>query len=88
MGPRPDLLLIGRSRFRCRTDAVEQLGAGNERNAEARRGQYQAGISGIALQIMNAALDRADGDGVGHQIRLRAGLDDEKSADLSKHVHR
>jgi hypothetical protein len=36
---------------------------------------------------MMAALDRPDGDGIGHQPRLGARLDLEKPTDLFQHRH-
>ena len=36
---------------------------------------------------MDAALDRADGDGIGDKEGLKAGLDDKQSADLAKLHH-
>jgi hypothetical protein len=37
---------------------------------------------------MDAAFDRADGDGIGHQIRLETSLDYEQSTDLAEFRHR
>jgi hypothetical protein len=36
---------------------------------------------------MLAAFHRADGDGVDHQPRLEACLDDKQSSDLAQHRH-
>jgi hypothetical protein len=36
---------------------------------------------------MDAAFDRADGDCIGHEISLEAGLDDKQSADVAKLRH-
>jgi len=36
---------------------------------------------------MLAALNRADGDGIGHQPRFRAGLDDKKATEFLQHGH-
>jgi hypothetical protein len=36
---------------------------------------------------MPAAFDRADGDGVNHQPRFKAGLDREQASDASQHCH-
>jgi len=36
---------------------------------------------------MPAALNRAERDGIDHQSRLKARLDDEKPADLLEHCH-
>jgi hypothetical protein len=56
----------------------------------ARRGRRQptnASIAGIILHVVNAALDRSDGDRVGDKIGLKARLDDKQSADLAKLRH-
>ena len=37
---------------------------------------------------MDAALDRADGDRIGNEKGLEAGLDDKQSAELAKSRHR
>ena len=60
-----------------RLHAVQQFRSGDERNPEASGCKQHAAIAGIVLHIMDTALDRPDGDGIGHQIRLEAGLDDE-----------
>ena len=67
--------------------AVEKLGTGDEGDAEAGRGEHPPGIARIALQIVGSALDRADGDGVGDKIRLKARLDDKQATDLLQHRH-
>jgi hypothetical protein len=35
---------------------------------------------------MDATLDRADGDGIGHQIRLEPRFDGEKSGEAFQHI--
>jgi hypothetical protein len=73
--------------FLRRADAVQQFGSSDKGDSEAGRSKHDARIAGIVLQIMNAAFDRPDGDGVSHKISLKAGLDDEQSTDLAKHLH-
>jgi len=68
-------------------DAVQQLGAGDEGYPEARSGKDNPGVSRIALHVVDAAFDRPHCNGIGHQIRLQAGLDDEQAADFPKHGH-
>ena len=68
-------------------DAVEQLGPGDEWYAEAGGSQQDASIAGIILHVVDAALDRSDGDRVGDKIGLKARLDDKQSADLAKLRH-
>ena len=70
-------LHIGHRQGRDRPHAVEQFGAGNERDAEAGEGQQDAAIAGIVLHVMNAALDRSDRDRVGDEKRLQTRLDDK-----------
>jgi hypothetical protein len=53
-------------------DAIEQLGPGDERNAETGSRQQHASIAWIILHIVDAAFDRADGDGIGDKIGPRA----------------
>jgi hypothetical protein len=65
--------------------AIDELRAGNKRNAEARQREQYAAVARIILHIVHAALDRSDGDGIGHQIRLEAGLDDEQSGEALQH---
>jgi hypothetical protein len=36
---------------------------------------------------MDSALDGADGDRIGYEIRLQARLDDKQATDLLKHRH-
>jgi hypothetical protein len=72
---------------RLRPDAVEQLGSGNEWNAETGNRQQHAAIARIILHIVSAAFDRADGDGIGHKESLKACLDDKQSTDLAKLHH-
>jgi hypothetical protein len=71
-----------------RPNAVQKLRSGYERDAEAGEGEQHAAIARINLHIMNAALDGAEGDGVGDQIRLQAGLDHEQATDFLQHLHR
>jgi hypothetical protein len=71
-----------------RPNAVEQLRAGHEWDAEACRRQDQAEIARVGLQVVDAPLNGADGDRVCDQIRFEARLDDEQATDLSKHLHR
>jgi hypothetical protein len=64
------------------TDAVDQLGTGDERHAKAGHGQQDSAVPWIILHIVGAALDRAKSDGIGDEKRLEARLDGEQSADL------
>jgi hypothetical protein len=73
--------------FLSRADAVEQLSAGDERHTQAGRGEDQAGVTRIILQIMDASLDGADGDRVGYEIRFQTRLDDKQATDFPKHRH-
>jgi hypothetical protein len=75
------------SRLRRGADAVEQLCAGDERDAEAGTGQDQSAVSRIALKVVDASFDGAHGDRICDEIRLEARLDDEQAANLAKHVH-
>ena len=68
-------------------DAVEQLGASDERYPEAGREQQHAAAPRIALHVMDAALDRTDGNRIGDQIGFKAGLDDEQSAKFLQADH-
>jgi hypothetical protein len=76
------------NRRRWRLDRIEQLRAGQEHHAGARDGKHPAAPSGIGIEIMVAALDRSDGDGIGHQPRFGARLDLEKPTDLLEHRHK
>jgi len=84
---------VTRGQFNCHgtgglgPDAVEQLGPGDEWHAEAGGSQQNASIAGIILHVVNAALDRSDGDRVGDKIGLKARLDHKQSADLAKLRH-
>jgi hypothetical protein len=69
-------------------DAVEQLSPRDERHAQARQPEQNAAITGIGLHVVDAALDRADGNGISHKICLKTRLDYEQSADLSEHCHK
>jgi hypothetical protein len=68
-------------------DAIEQLGPRDERDAETGSRQQHAAIAWIILHIVDAALNCADGDGIGDEIGLKARLDDKQSADLAKLHH-
>jgi hypothetical protein len=81
------LIQLLRDRLSVGPDAVEQLCAGDERDAQAGGGQDQSGIAGIILQIMDAPFDGADRDRISYQKRLQARLDDKQATDLSKHLH-
>jgi hypothetical protein len=69
----------------CRLHAVDQLRSRDERNAKAGQRQQDASIAWIILHVVGTALDRADGDGIGHEIRLEPRLDDEKSGEALQH---
>jgi hypothetical protein len=73
---------------RGRLDRIEQLRTGQEHYAGARHREHPAAPSGIGIEVMMAALDRTAGNGVGHQPRFRARLDDEQSTDLPEHCHK
>ncbi|HET9399095.1 MAG TPA: hypothetical protein VFO45_09790 [Sphingomicrobium sp.] len=80
------MLYIGNvARFRA--DTVEQLCTRDERHAEAGGRQEQPAIAGIVLKIMDTALDRADGNGIGDQERFQACLDDEQATDFLEAIH-
>lgn len=64
------------------TDAVEQLRAGDERHPKAGHGQQDSAVARIVLHIMDAALDRADGDCISDEERFQARLDGEEPAEL------
>lgn len=65
--------------------AIDQLSPGDERNPKASERQQHPAVARIILHIVSAALDRPDGDGVRHQVRLEAGLDNEQSGDALQH---
>jgi len=80
----------GRLRARRRrlgSDRIEKLGSGEEDHAGAGRSQHPAGKSRILREIMLAAFDRADGDGIGDRPRLEARFNPEKPADLLSQRH-
>ena len=77
---------LGQFGFRG-THAIQELGARDERNAQACGRQQDASISGIVLHVMNAALYGSDSDGISNEIGLKAGLDDKQSADLIESHH-
>lgn len=66
--------------------AVDQLRPSNERHAQAGKCKQHSAVARIGLHIMEAALDRADRDGIGHQIRLEPRLDGEKSGEAFQHI--
>jgi hypothetical protein len=70
-----------------RPNRIEQLGSGDEDDAGAGQGQQQAHRSRIKIDIMACPLHRADGDRIGDQPRLRAGLDCEEAADFLQFAH-
>src|SRR3954451_5249206 len=87
--PAPDGDSVGRSSKRRfgRSYGVEQLAAGKEYHAGAGDRQQPAAPAWIGVEIVGGALDRPQRDGVNHQPRLKARLDDEKSSDLFEHCH-
>jgi hypothetical protein len=70
-----------------RLDRIDQLGPGDERDAEAGESQHDPGIARILIHIMQPALDRSDGDGISHEKRLRPGLDREQAGEAMAHGH-
>jgi len=68
-----------------RFHAVEQFRSGDEWNPEASGRKQHAAIAGIVLHIMDTPLDCSDGNRIGHEIRLEAGLDDEQSGEALQH---
>jgi hypothetical protein len=64
------------------TDAVDQLGAGDEWHTKASHSQQDTAAPRIILYVMRPALDRAESDGIGDEKRLEARLDGEQSANL------
>ena len=64
-----------------RPHRIQQFGAGDEHHASAHHRQQYSRIAGIGFHIMAAALDRADGDRIGHQKRLETSLDGEQSGE-------
>jgi hypothetical protein len=70
------------------SDGIEKLGPGQENDPGAGRRQQPAAIAWILSEILLAALDRAEGDDIGHHPRFEAGLDLEKPSDFSEHRHR
>jgi hypothetical protein len=73
---------------RCGTNAVEQLRTSDKWYAKASRREQDSTVSGIVLHIMDATLDRSDGDGIGDQERFKARLDGEEPAELAECDHR
>lgn len=72
---------------RFRTNAVEQLGSRNERDAEARKGQNHPIISWIAGHVMHPAFNCSERDRISHEIGLKTRLDDKQPADLLQSCH-
>jgi len=70
-----------------RLNRIEQLGSGDEDHAGAGQRQKQAHRAWIQLDIVACPLDRADGDCIGDQPRLRAGLYGEEAADVLQFAH-
>jgi hypothetical protein len=68
-------------------DRIEQLGSGDEDDASAGQRQKQAHRAWIQLDIVACPLHRADGDRIGDQPRLRAGLDGEEAANVFQFAH-
>jgi hypothetical protein len=64
---------------------VEQLRAGQEDYTGACKGERPAAPTRINLEIVAAALDRAESDRIDHQPRLEARLDLEEATDLLQH---
>jgi hypothetical protein len=70
-----------------RLNRIEQLGSGDEDDARACEGQQQPHVSRIQINIVACPLDRSDGDRIGDQPRLGAGLDGEKAAEFLQFAH-
>ena len=68
-----------------RLHAIEQFRSGYERHAEASQRKQHSTVPRIILHVVNSALDRPDGNRIGHQIRLEAGFDDEQSGEALQH---
>jgi hypothetical protein len=76
----------GNRRLR-RSDRVEQLAAGEEDNAGAGHREQIPAEARIDFDVVAAAFDRPEGNGIDHQPRLEARLDHEQSADFAQHAH-
>jgi hypothetical protein len=70
-----------------RANRIEQFATGKEHDARAGQRQEIAAEAWIDLHVVAAAFDRAEGDGIDHQPRFEACLDDEESTDLAQHAH-
>jgi hypothetical protein len=80
----------GRSHFRHGRGGpyrIKQLGADQEDDAGAGKRQQQSADAGVGLEIVDATLDRAQGDRISHQPRLGASLDREQPANFVTHRH-
>lgn len=69
---------------RLRFDGVQKLRACQEYHPCARQRQQPAAHARIGLEVVPAALYRADGDCIGHQPRFEARLYGEKAAEFSQ----
>jgi hypothetical protein len=70
-----------------RLHAVQKLCSSDKGYTEAGKRQQNAAIARVILHIVDAALDRPDGDCIGHQIRFEACLDREESGEALQHIH-
>jgi len=74
-------------RDRLGLHGIEELGSSDEDDAGAGHRQQQAHRSRIEVDVVACPLHRADGDRIGDQPRLRAGLDCEEAADGLQFAH-
>jgi hypothetical protein len=73
---------------RLRFYGIQQFWSGDEHDAGAGSRKQPSAKARILLEVMLAALDRAESDRVSDHPRLEAGLDPEESSDLLQHRHR
>jgi hypothetical protein len=66
VAPHRRLIRTHRNRWLRLTHRIEKLAAGKENDARAGHGEHPSTPAGISIEIVAAALARADGDGVNH----------------------
>jgi hypothetical protein len=66
---------------------IEKLPAGHEHHACAGKEQQVTAGTRIDVEVGPAALHRAKRNGIDHQPRFEARLDDEESAEFLEHRH-
>jgi hypothetical protein len=86
--PAPRRRRVGADRDRrLRLDRIEKLGAGDEHNARAGKGQQVTAITWKGVQVVLTALHRSNRNGINDQPRFGARLDCKQAANLAQHLH-